>query len=154
MAILTTIVHKRKMSLKLKIRPFWISKILKIQKVTFSDKYPYIYISTLNVFKHRFFIINRHTSKLIKHTSLSADTTQVIWTGKMLGFEIILKYWHENYAENLYLGVIVGHVTLLAGAYRVINWIISSIFSPIVLLYIFVKSDLWLMVRKIRIWQY
>ena len=41
MTILTTIVHKRKMSLKLKVRPFWISKILKSQNDIFSDKYPY-----------------------------------------------------------------------------------------------------------------
>ena len=40
MAMLTTIVHKRKMSLQLKVRPFLISKILKSQNDTFLDKYP------------------------------------------------------------------------------------------------------------------
>ena len=42
MAILTTIVHKRKMSLKLKVQ---ISKILKNQNDTFSEKYPSTYHS-------------------------------------------------------------------------------------------------------------
>ena len=44
MAILTTIVHKRKMSLKLKVWTFWILKILKSQSETFLDKYPYSFI--------------------------------------------------------------------------------------------------------------
>ncbi len=42
MAILTTIVHKIKMSLKLKVRPFWISKILKSQNDTFFWQIPII----------------------------------------------------------------------------------------------------------------
>ena len=41
MAIVTTIVHKRKMSLNLKVRPFWISKVLKSKNDTFLDKYPF-----------------------------------------------------------------------------------------------------------------
>ncbi len=46
MAILTTIVHKRKMSLILKVRPFLI---LRSQNYTFLDKCPYILIDLMEL---------------------------------------------------------------------------------------------------------